>query len=308
MSPGFRRYTVVALAWTLAVIVWGAYVRASGSGAGCGDHWPACNGELIPRAPSTQTVIEFTHRTTSGLALLSVVVLLVWARRAAPLGHETRRWAFWSLFFMLTEAAFGALLVKAELVANNATASRALAMSIHLINTFLLVGAMVLTAFHAWRSDAAAARWKSPPAQLGLLASVLILVVGVSGSIAALGDTLVQQSITNAFVELLIKLRILHPLIAIAGVASAIGAGALTWHVEPARKTIVALWSLLVLQVIAGLTNVALQAPISMQLVHLLLADAVWVALMLVLRFAVTSSASPATSPAPHPPASALRS
>jgi heme A synthase len=167
---------------------------------------------------------------------------------------------------------------------------------------------MVLTAFHAWRSDAAAARWKSPPAQLGLLASVLILVVGVSGSIAALGDTLVQQSITNAFVELLIKLRILHPLIAIAGVASAIGAGALTWHVEPARRAIVALWSLLVLQVIAGLTNVALQAPISMQLVHLLLADAVWVALMLVLRFAVTSSASPATSPAPHPPASALRS
>lgn len=308
MSPGFRRYTVIALAWTLAVIVWGAYVRASGSGAGCGDHWPVCNGELIPRSPSVQTVIEFTHRTTSGLALLSVIVLLVWARRVAPAGHQARRWAFWSVFFMLTEAAFGALLVKAELVANNATASRALAMSIHLINTFFLVAAMALTAFHAWRTDSARAKWSGPAVHVGLLASVLIIVVGVSGSIAALGDTLVQQSITNPFVELLIKLRILHPLLAIAGVASGIAAGALTWTIEPARKWVVGLWALLVLQVIAGLTNVALQAPVSMQLIHLLLADAVWIGLMIVLRFAVTSTASPATSPATHPPASALRS
>jgi heme A synthase len=290
----FRRYAVFALGWTLAVILWGAYVRASGSGAGCGAHWPNCNGELIPRSPTMQTLVEYTHRATSGLALLSVIALFIGALVATPRGHPARKFAGASLFFMLTEAAVGALLVKAELVANNATASRAVAMSIHLINTFALVAVMTLTVFHAWRDPSRQrASWSGRGArlQLAIAALVLVTVVGVSGAIAALGDTLVQQSVVNPFVDLLIELRILHPLIAIGGVAAGIGTGALAWAVEDARKWIIALWTLLVLQVIAGLTNVALQAPVETQLIHLFLADAVWVSLVVVTRFVLTDPA-----------------
>ncbi|MBL8917033.1 MAG: COX15/CtaA family protein [Archangium sp.] len=285
----FRRYSLVALGWTLLVIVWGAYVRASGSGAGCGAHWPICNGELIPRSPTMQTIVEYTHRATSGLALLSVIALVIFAFVATPEKHPSRKWAAWSLFFMLTEAAVGALLVKAELVANNATASRALAMGIHLVNTFLLVAVMTSTCFHAWR-EGEAPSWKERglKLQLVLLALVLVTVVGISGATAALGDTLVQQSVQNAFVDFLIQLRILHPLLAIGGVIAAITAGWASWSVEAARRWIVALWTLVVLQVIAGLTNVVLQAPVFMQLIHLLLADLVWIALIVVLRFVVT--------------------
>ena len=135
------------LAYNLAVILWGAYVRASGSGAGCGAHWPLCNGEVIPRAPSVATLIEYSHRLTSGLALLGVVALLVWTWRACAAGHPARRGAVLSLLFIITEAAVGAGLVLFELVADNATMARAMFMAAHLVNTFLLVAALTLTAW-----------------------------------------------------------------------------------------------------------------------------------------------------------------
>src|SRR5690348_3617167 len=91
-SPrAFRLYASFTLAAVLGVILWGAYVRATGAGAGCGQHWPVCNGTVIPRAPSTQTLIEYTHRVTSGLSLLLVIGLYVWARLAHAKGHTVRR-------------------------------------------------------------------------------------------------------------------------------------------------------------------------------------------------------------------------
>ncbi|MFN8454080.1 MAG: COX15/CtaA family protein [Anaerolineae bacterium] len=73
----FAKYVWTVLAYNLAVILWGAFVRASGSGAGCGSHWPLCNGEVIPRTPQMETLVEFTHRLTSGLALLLVIGLTI---------------------------------------------------------------------------------------------------------------------------------------------------------------------------------------------------------------------------------------
>lgn len=280
-SPAFRRVAVLNLVWSLFVIIWGAYVRASGSGAGCGDHWPNCNGELIPRSPTAQTIVEFTHRATSGVALLLSIAVCVMAVRAFAKGHPTRRFAIWQLVLMLTEALLGALLVKAQLVVDNATASRAVAMSIHLVNTFLLVAVMVLTVFHAWEGDVRA-KWKGVHGALSWLSMALVMVVGVSGAIAALGDTLVQQSVSNAFVDLLIELRILHPLIAIVAAAAMLTLGRFTFNAT--RGWTIALWSLVVLQIFAGLTNVVLQAPTWMQLVHLALADAVWIVLLVASR------------------------
>ena len=86
----FAKYAWGVLAFNLIVILWGAYVRASSSGAGCGSHWPLCNGEIIPRTPTIKTVIEFSHRLSSGLALLLTIGLVVWAFRALAKKHPAR--------------------------------------------------------------------------------------------------------------------------------------------------------------------------------------------------------------------------
>src|SRR6266540_6286398 len=105
----FAKYAWFALAFNLLVIVWGAFVRASGSGAGCGSHWPLCNGEVVPVNPSIERVIEFTHRGMSGVALLLVLGMVIWAFRAYPPGR-VRRGAVASMIFILIEALIGAAL------------------------------------------------------------------------------------------------------------------------------------------------------------------------------------------------------
>src|SRR5215471_14879131 len=78
------------LAYNVAVVLWGAFVRATGSGAGCGSHWPLCNGELLPLTSQAQTLIEFTHRATSGLSLALVITLLIWTWRHTAKGEFSR--------------------------------------------------------------------------------------------------------------------------------------------------------------------------------------------------------------------------
>src|SRR5688500_17618370 len=149
--PAAARFAWTVLAYNVAVICWGAYVRATGSGAGCGNHWPLCNGEVLPRSPGLATMIEFSHRLTSGLALIGVAALLVWTFRAAGRGAPARSAAVCSLVFILLEAAVGAGLVLFELVADNATMARAMFMVVHLINPFLLLRPLSLSA--SWLSD-----------------------------------------------------------------------------------------------------------------------------------------------------------
>src|SRR5919204_1627778 len=142
----FRRFAWATLGYNVAVIAWGALVRATGSGAGCGRHWPMCNGQVVPRSPALETAVEFTHRATSGASLLLVAALVVWARRALPRGHAARRAAAFSGLFIVTEALLGAGLVLFGWVAKDASAGRGWAMALHLANTFLLLAALALTA------------------------------------------------------------------------------------------------------------------------------------------------------------------
>jgi heme A synthase len=291
-----------ALAFTMGVIVWGAYVRATGSGAGCGDHWPVCRGEIIPRAPSVQTMIEFSHRISSGLSFLAVAVMAWMSRRAFPAGAEVRRWAGLALGFMVLEATAGAALVKLELVANNASANRAVAMSAHLLITLGLLAAMTLTCWSAWKQDQGSS---GGPGATQWLAIGLFAVVGVTGAIAALGDTLVQQSVSSPLVDLLVRLRLIHPLVAIAATISLLVAVGSAWHLEGARRWAVSLVVLLGLQIIAGLINVSLGAPVWMQLLHLFIADGLWVVLIVLARHTAgvrakaRANAGAAQSPSP---------
>jgi heme A synthase len=145
----FAWYAWGVLAYNILVILWGAFVRATGSGAGCGSHWPSCQGEIVPWSAQTATLIEFTHRLSSGLALLLVIGLVLWAWRIYPQGSLVRWGAGLSLFFILMEALIGAGLVLFELVAQNDSTARALAIAAHLVNTFILLSVLTLTAWWA---------------------------------------------------------------------------------------------------------------------------------------------------------------
>jgi heme A synthase len=294
------RFAWAVLIYNLGVIAWGAYVRATGSGAGCGAHWPLCNGEVVLRAPAIATLIEFSHRATSGLALISVVALFVWARRATAAGHPVRLGASLSVVFMLTEAALGAGLVLFQLVANDASAARALAVGAHLLNTFLLLAALTLTVF--WASGGA--RLHISAGQKGIVpltaGAAALLVVSVAGAITALGDTLFPSgSLIEGFnadlsttSHLLVRLRTIHPILA---VIVAVYLMTSVWQVAGrsvrGRALARTVTALLALQLVAGAVNVALLAPVWLQLVHLLLADAVWIAYVFLAADALVETA-----------------
>jgi heme A synthase len=288
----FAKYSWGVLAYNLAVILWGAYVRASGSGAGCGSHWPLCNGEVIPHAPQVATIIEFSHRISSGLALLLVAIMLIWAFRRYPKGHSTRLGAGLSIFFILTEALVGAGLVLFELVARDTSTARALVIAIHLMNTFLLLAALTLTAW--WASGGRPVQFKNQgwPGWAVGLAFLAMLLLGASGAVTALGDTLFPASSLaegwqqkfSPTAHFLVRLRLWHPLIAITvGAYAVIVIGFINTRLpNPMARRMGRLFTgLYFVQLSSGALNVVLLAPIWMQLLHLLLSDVLWILLVL---------------------------
>lgn len=288
----FTRFAWTVLIVTLAVILWGAFVRATGSGAGCGSNWPTCNGEVVPRDASIETLIEFTHRVTSGIALLMVVALAIRAWRLFGSRHRVWRAAQMSLVFMLTEAAIGAGIVLFELVADNASMARALFMAVHLGNTFLLLAALTLTVYWSAGGAPIAPGADGPRARLALASLTGALFIGVSGAVAALGDTLFPaESLGEAIRQdlsptshILIQLRISHPLIAILVsllLLYFIGTVRKDRQRSAAKKYANWLNLLIFVQIVLGAVNIILLAPVWMQLVHLLVADLLWITLVL---------------------------
>jgi heme A synthase len=299
----FRPYAWFVLLYTIAVILFGAWVRVTGSGAGCGQHWPTCHGEVVHHPASVETMIELTHRVTSAADGLLVLGLLFGAVRVFPREHLGRRAALGSLVFVILEGLLGAALVKLELVANDTSALRALVMSLHLVNTSLLTGAMALVAFAATPSLADAAPSAAPHRStvplrpvatwlgVGLVATLLVMM---AGAVTALGDTVLPvvdgasklstlRADHGVDAHFLQRLRVIHPL---AAVATALYLILMALHVAdrcPTPSTRGLAWStvaLVVLQVLGGVVNIVLSAPGWMQLVHLGLATVSWVVLV----------------------------
>jgi len=313
--PRFRALAWGLLGYSLAVVLWGAFVRATGAGAGCGDHWPVCNGEVIPRSPSMATLIEYTHRLTSGLAGLGSLLLFFWGRRLHAKGHPVRLGVALGLALMLLEGALGAGLVKLQLVAQDPSALRAFAMVAHLLNTFLLLGAQMLTCvWAAGGQRAPRLRGQGLAGALVLSSCAGMMVLGASGAIAALGDTLFPaRSLAHGFAQdfsegahFLLRLRALHPLLAVLVGAGVVAAAALLTRARPGVPGVLRAAQLLgmlyALQLGVGLVNLVLLAPVTLQLVHLLLADLVWVSLV---RLGALALGAPAAAPAPQPVATA---
>jgi heme a synthase len=301
-SPGnlpptpHRRFAAFAwgvLAYNVAVILWGALVRATGSGAGCGGHWPLCNGDVLPNVSQIATVIELTHRVMSGVALLAVVAMFVWARRAFAAGHAVRRWAAWALVFILTEALLGASLVLLGHVASNESVGRVYSLATHLINTFLLLASLALAAWSSGEDTRPARNGKDRTFSLAAASPlVAVVLVAVAGVITALGDTLfpshtLVEGMRDDFsstASFLIRLRIIHPFLAIgAGFVVALTAFPEYRARHTAQLRALSGWLLVLFsaQFVVGALSIVLQAPVPMQLLHLLLADSIWIALVL---------------------------
>jgi heme a synthase len=280
------RFAWLVLAYNVAVINWGAYVRATGSGAGCGSHWPLCNGEVVPRAPGLATMIEFSHRLSSGLALIAVAALVMWVFRECRREHPARRAAGLSLLFIVTEAAVGAGLVLFQLVADNATMARAMFVVVHLLNTFFLLAALTATAW--WVSTGGRVDVREKAAMWDITAgATMLLIAGASGAVAALGDTLFPSTSLSdgifadlsATSHLLIRLRILHPFLAVCAAAViVVVSGRLARRVSGrVARSGRAIAALALLQVGLGFLNVVLLAPVWLQMIHLLVADLIWI-------------------------------
>ncbi|MFN7018892.1 MAG: COX15/CtaA family protein [Fimbriimonadales bacterium] len=297
----FAKFAWLTLAYNVLVILGGAFVRATGFGAGCGSHWPTCNGQIVPLTGSLDTFVEFGHRVTSGLAFLLVLGMCVWAFRAYPRRHIVRFGALMSLIFMVLEALIGAGLVLFERVATDVSYARAVWMAAHLLNTFILLMWITLTAWWASGGARFPLRGQGWTGVATLGALLLMTIIGMSGAVTALGDTLLHLNVihTNPIVgETLLALRVYHPTLAV-GIAFYMVIVLTRLMLDRPSPTAYRLgigFNLLyVAQLGLGLLNVWLKAPIWMQLVHLLITDILWIMLVL---FSATVLA---TRPQEHP-------
>jgi heme A synthase len=283
----FANFAWFVVGYNVAVVLEGGLVRATGSGAGCGNHWPLCNGQVVFGTPAMATVIEFAHRSMTGIDLVLILGLLVWAVRAFPKHHAVRLGAALSTVFLFTEALIGAALVKFGLVVHDASPARAAVLSLHLTNTLSLLACLTLTAWWVGHprislEERGVLRRK----RMAWFSLAAVAFLGITGALAALADTLYPvRSLAAGFAQdlspdanFIVRLRALHPF-----VAAAVGLWVMYYaslRTADARGTARAVIALVLAQFLAGLLNMLLLAPVGMQIMHLLLADLLWIALV----------------------------
>lgn len=288
-KPQYKKLAFSLLIYTLLVILWGAWVRISHSGDGCGDTWPLCHGQLIPEAERGKTWVEYGHRLMSGIYGLVVIYFWWIARKLFPKGHFARKAALATLIFTITEALLGAKLVLFKLVTTNDTPYRAFVMALHQVNSFLLTGAVALT--FAAATLAYDLPKVSPTQHRYGYMPWLIVAIGITGAWASLSNSLfptnnLWEGLVADFSSdshFLIRLRGLHPVLAL------LGGGSLAlffWIKAQASESILIerrsyqMSLTLITALVFGILTLLLHAPVWMKIVHLALAHTVWVVLL----------------------------
>lgn len=275
-------------------------MRATGSGAGCGAYWPLCRGNVIPDLTILNTLIEFTHRVSSGVVGIGAVLLIIGAFFSYPKKHYVRYAAITVVCLVILEALLGAALVLFGLVEHNSTTTRIWVMSLHLINTFLLLAAITLTA--AWSSEGTLPleplASRLPCLDRGIQSKMfliimclsLLIITGVTGAITALSDTLFKPEYVGQhfFKELfeprhvLQMLRVFHPVLALIS-SVVLALTVVKFGFQKGRAQIFGIFVLIfiIFQIFVGMFNLVFLTPIVLQLVHLFLADALWIVTIL---------------------------
>lgn len=277
-----RRFALFVLIYTLAVILFGAYVRISGSGAGCGEHWPSCQGEVMPSDlfQNNAKAIEFTHRTTSGLSGIFVLILFIAVLRSRTSSRDARREAGFALFLIVTEGLLGASLVLFKWVGLDASTGRAIMMPLHLGNTYLLLTALTLTYLTLADPTRVLQFNTNRAVRIG---AALLFLTGMFGALAALGDTLFPGTkglVTEGHTYL--KLRNIHPFLAVLTIGHILGVAIRKRDYYLSRlflryQVCDVILFMTALQGIVGVVNIVLSAPPYMQILHLLGSDLLWI-------------------------------
>jgi heme a synthase len=305
LTPATTNRSLIRFAWVtliffLLVVLWGAVVRATGSGGGCGSHWPLCNGYINPlHHARLATIIEFAHRQSTTVASCLMAVLAVWTFRVTPKGHRARKAAIWTCFLLVVEALLGAALVLRHWVENNDSTGRVIAQAVHFTNTLLLMAALSLTAWFLTNPKPDRTPAPAPPTShkaIALLAILSTIVVGATGALAALADTLFPSpTLAAGFAQdfaahapVLVRMRWLHPAAAIIGLCCVLWMTRSAGFKNALSRTVLAL---LTTQFLLGIADVLLLAPTWLQLLHLLGADLYWIALVLLAAETLWSNA-----------------
>lgn len=282
----FSKLAWFNLVWTILVILWGAVVRATNSGAGCGNYWPLCGQSLVPTFEVFHTYVEFTHRVMSGILLITIFIMFMIGRnrfKNSPIRRQLNTLVF---IFLLVEALLGAGLVVFELVEDNDSTFRIIAISLHLLNTFILVGLTALNAFFVSKPNL-----KITNLTLKVTFKVIllfILIIGVSGAVTSLADTVfppksfseTMSDWVDPQAHLLQRLRPFHPII-----AGLLGLGILGYvnqffHPKSSWGKKLRRWIhiFILIQFGLGSLNIILHVPLTVQILHLLFADLIWIA------------------------------
>ena len=115
-----RRFGYLALLLGFAQIVFGAVVRITGSGMGCGDHWPDCYGSFTPAPNAPSLLVEISHRYGAAALSLAILALAIaaWLKRREP-GVAGRagvlRPSVLAVVLVIVAALFGAVTIKMQL-------------------------------------------------------------------------------------------------------------------------------------------------------------------------------------------------
>lgn len=276
-APRFSRCCQILIVYTVLVIVWGAWVRISHSGDGCGNHWPTCEGAFFPKTMEKKTWIEYLHRLTSGFYGLFVTFLAVWGFRIFPKGSAQRQISLITFILMLVEAGLGAVLVLKNLVGETATVYRLVIMSLHQINSLLLVGATVTLTILSQAKILFNFSWRDLLLNKWILGAFVLLPT--TGAWAALANTLFPStSLWQGLLEDLsmdlpwiFRLRIVHPILAL-GVGSFLSAYF--------YKRSMSLSLFIILAMLFGGLTLLFMSPVWMKLVHLTIAQGLWIGLV----------------------------
>ncbi len=315
-SPGgvvvpnlFKKLAVASLLYTIFVVIFGAFVRAGLHGDGCGTSWPICNGQVVPLNAGLTTYVEFTHRVTSGLLLLGVMGMAFWARKLFPHANEIaqhkaiRQATAWTMIFVFVSAIIGAILVINSFVTQDKSLGRAITMPLHLVNTFLLIGAQGLLVFFTRGGSKPTFAGQGGTGTAIKVAMGGLFLLGMTGAISAMGKTAFagELAVTNGLLDRvnmhvgesahwILRGGVLHPLMAMSVGLLVVFCCRLVSERRP--KAEVKYWSnmvlgLYVVQMVFGVANLVLSAPLWMQLVHLALALANWLSLVMLAAVAL---------------------
>ncbi len=293
MQKKFAKFAWFVLAYNIVVVIWGVFLRASKSGDGCGKYWLTCHNEVIPTAPQLKTIIEFAHRLMSGLDGFIVLGFVIWAFLIYGKGEQIRKFALVSLVFVITEGLIGGVLVLTGNTAEANTPIRPFLAISHLLNTFVLIASLALTAWLASGGGEISIRKRGKYVWILALGIVGFIFISSSGSLAALSAMLYEtKTLTEGLQQdfagsspLLLRLRISHPILSVlVGISIAFMAGWLKTKVAEniwVERFSNALTILILIQICFGALTLLMLAPILMQLGHLLLADLMWISFVL---------------------------